>query len=331
MQAKRKYFSETALIIPSARCAFLPPEELRSGKDVPADALEIIDASHIYLICRRERLSFDPDTFRYGKQLCSGHLIRTLSGNKERHPFSMPIVNEDGGIVSVGPYPHRRLVGRDRMGIATREWPASFVANSCQTLKNISDFEVLYVGQAIGDGSRTAFERLQSHDTLQKVLAETLAHRPDDEVMLFLFEYPEISVGVHMDGREKEPEISGEQDIGHTVDVMQNPPSKKERISMVEAGLIWYFKPKYNEKLKESQPNKKLKLLEHCYRFDISGIVVEINTEELYCRLFSQVREPGYHHVAQYDLHDPKVRRSYFSLLDDEGEIVLMDSSGPAY
>lgn len=329
--AKRKYFSETALMLASARCVMLPPEELRSGKEVPSEALEILDACHIYMICSRPRLSLIPDTFQYNVGYIRGHLARKIRGKEEKHPFSMRIHNEDRGIVHVAPYPHRVLIGRDQMGIATREWPATFIANSCQTLSNLVEFEVLYVGQAFGDGTRTAFDRLKSHDTLQKVLADTLASNPDDEIMLCMFEYPEARINVHMDGREKEVEITGDEDIGHVTSVLQHPPSEKEQISIVEAGLIWYFRPPYNIKLKNAVPKRDIKLLEHCYRFDISGLVVEVNTEELRIRLFSQVREAGYHHIAQFDLHDPSARRSFFSLLDDDGEIVLMDHSGPVY
>lgn len=326
----RKYFSETSVVLSTARCAMISPDELLSGKQPSNEEKELLDACHVYLICRRPRLSFDPDSFAFSVARSSGNLCRTVKGKRELHQFSLRVINEDGGPVSVAPYPHRDLLGRDRMGVVTRTWPATFVANLSNTCAELSDFEVLYVGQAFGDGTRSALARLQQHQTLQKILAETHGKNPDDEIMIFMFEYPDPQIHVSMDGIGKDAEINDQQDTDHILNVLENPPSEKEIISMAEAGLIWYFKPEFNEKLKSSQPNSNLKLLTSCYKYDIAGMVVEINTEELKCRLWSPQREAGYHHIAHFDLHDSEKRRSFFSLIDDNGDITLLDLSGPA-
>jgi hypothetical protein len=309
----------------------LPPEELLSGKEPTADQKDILDACHIYLICRRPRLSFDKDRFFSASPLSTGVLLRTVKGKREEYAFSLALINEDGGPVSVGPYPHRELLGRDKMGAVTRSWPATLIPSISNVPNHLRDFEVLYVGQAFGDGTRTAMKRLQQHQTLQKILAETHAKNPDDEIMIFMFEYPDPQIHVSMDGIGKDAEISGPEDTKHAVSVVTNPPTGKEIVSMAEAGLIWYFKPEYNDKLKESKPGKELKLLESCYRYDISGMTVEVNTEELRCRLWSAKRQPGYNHLAQFDLHDPEKRRSFFSIIDDKGDVTLLDFSGPVF
>lgn len=328
--APRKYFSETALILPTARCAMLPPEELLSGREISKESKELLDSCHIYLICRRPRLSLDPENFHYGP-ISSGALIRRVGGVAENHPFSMRLENPDGGPVSVAPYPHRYLIARDKMGVETRRWPAAFIGNLAKLAANLNDFEVLYVGQSFGKGNRSAFDRLQNHQTLQKILAETHAEYPDDEIMIFMFEYRDVLTSTHMDGIGKDAEISGEEDVDHVIDIFMNPPSQGEIVSMAEAGLIWYFKPKYNIKLKNSKPSSELKLLSSCYNFDIAGLVVEINSEEVKSRLFSSTRNSGYHHIAQFDLHDSKKRRSFFSILDNSGDLTLLDISGPVY
>lgn len=327
----RKYFSETSIGLATARCAMLPPEEILSGKEPTADQKSILDACHIYLICRRPRMSFDKDTFLSSKSFAAGKLVRTVKGKREEYPFSLALINEDGGPVSVAPYPHRELHGRDKMGLVTRTWPATMIPSISNVPSHLRNFEVLYVGQAFGDGTRTALKRLQNHQTLQKILAETHAKNPDDEIMIFMFEYPSPQIHVSMDGVGKDAEISGQEDTDHITNIITSPPSEKEVVSMAEAGLIWYFKPEYNEKLKKSKPNSELKLLESCYRYDISGMTVEINTEELRCRLWSPHRSPGYHHLAQFDLHDPEKRRSYFSLVDEKGGLTMLDLSGPIF
>ena len=243
----------------------------------------------------------------------------------------MPIKNQVGGEVKVGPYPYKELIGYDQEGKEGVFWPTMMSFQAEIEDRSINDFEVLYVGQAFGDGNRTAFDRLQSHQTLQRVLADTHARRPDDELLLVLFEYEAAKVFVQMDGIAKDAEISGYEDLEHLRNVIHNPPSTKEEISIAEAGLIWYFRPEYNVKLKNSHPHDELKLLESLYKLDFSGLVVEINTEEFPLRLWSQERNPGHHHIAKFDLHDPKARRTFFSLVDNAGQMTITGGSGPVY
>lgn len=328
----RKYFSEITLNLHTKNAIAVPPEELLSGKEVPEGAQEVFDLCHIYAICRRPRLSFDPEKFRYAEPLSVGILKRKVEGRDEEVPFVIAIRGPEGGRVEVGPYPHRKLLGFDASGDVVREWPASFVGMHARTANDsIRDFEVLYIGQAFGDGDRTAFDRLQSHKTLQKILANIHAESPDDEVLLFMFEYEPGVAMISMDGTTKDAKIIGNEDTEHMQNVLNSPPTEKEEISIAEAGLIWYFKPPYNVKFKDSHPKEDLKVLESCYRLDLAGLSVEINTDEFPCRIWSQVRPPGHHHIAQFDLHDPQLRRSFFSLVDDKGELTLIDTSGPVY
>lgn len=63
-------------------------------------------------------MSFDKDTFLSSKSFAAGKLVRTVKGKREEYPFSLALINEDGGPVSVAPYPHRELHGRDKMGLS---------------------------------------------------------------------------------------------------------------------------------------------------------------------------------------------------------------------
>jgi hypothetical protein len=232
----------------------------------------------------------------------------------------------------VSAYPHRELIGFDEDNEPAVRWPASMISFQADTKdRTINDFEVLYVGQAFGDGTRTAFERLKSHQTLQKILADIHATSPDDEIMLFLFEYEPAKVHIQMDGIAKDAIISGDEDLMHLHSVLDQPLTQREEISIAEAGLIWYFSPSYNIKLKGGHPNDELKLLTSCYNLDMAGLIVEINTEEFPARLWTENRMPGHHHIAQFDLHDPAIRRTFFSLVDGKGKMSILKLSGPVY
>lgn len=328
----RKYFSEVTLNLHTKNAVAIQPDQLMSGKEIPYEAKDVFDLCHIYLICRRPRLSFDPERFRYSKPLSFGFLKRRIGGKEEEFPFVFTLINRAGGAIEIAPYPHRAIHGLDEGGDVAYHWPASAVAMNAKIPNDtLNDFEVLYVGQAFAEGKRTAFDRLQSHKTLQKILADLHENAPDDEVLLFMFEYEPGVAMIHMDGINKDAEISDDRDLAHIRNVLDNPPTEKEEISIAEAALIWYFRPPYNIKFKDSYPHSALKALESCYRLDLAGLSVEINTEEFPCRLWSQTRDAGHHHIAQFDLHDPAIRRTFFSLVDDKGELTLIDTSGPVY
>jgi hypothetical protein len=327
----RRYFSEVTLALNTRNALIIPPDQLMSGKEIPAAASEVLDTCHIYQICRRPGLSFAPEDFHYELPISTGTFIRKIDGKEERHPFKFPIRNRGGGEVRVASYPHKEIVGYNAKGEEEVVWSTLISCKAQLDDPSINDLEVLYVGQAFGDGTRTAFERLQNHKTLQKILADTHANRPDDEILLLLFEYEPAKAFVHMDGRRKDAKFIGDEDTQHLRSILDNPLSTKEEISIAEAGLIWYFRPHYNIMLKDSYPKQDLKLLQSLYSLDFNGLVVEINTEEFPLRIWSAERKPGHHHIAQFDLHDPKLRRTFFSLVDDAGQMTILGESGPVY
>jgi hypothetical protein len=87
----------------------------------------------------------------------------------------------------------------------------------------------------------------------------------------------------------------------------------------------------YNERLKNTFPREGMKLLEECYNLDFSGLIVEINTEDVYIPTYSPHAKKGLHHIAKFDLHDPEIRQSFFSIIDKNGRYALMNESGPVY
>ncbi len=64
--------------------------------------------------------------------------------------------------------------------------------------KNL-ECEILYIGQVYGKmGERDALKRLKSHDTLQKVLADTLYGDINYEVVITLWEFTPLNEEVHI-------------------------------------------------------------------------------------------------------------------------------------
>jgi hypothetical protein len=194
--------------------------------------------------------------------------------------------------------------------------PAEYISSKINSYSDVGVFDkfnVLYVGQAFGDGNRAALDRLKSHSTLQKILARTPYDLPDEEIVIFAFEYSQDQVFTTMDGRA-EGAISDDSNEERLFNAIDNPPSKKQKISMIEAGLIRYFQPKYNKVFVNKFPSIKAKTLKSCLDLDVTGLVVELNTDELGFYLYSDVVSPKMHHFANYELVASKDRASFFNV-----------------
>jgi len=96
---------------------------------------------------------------------------------------------------------------------------------------------VLYVGQAYAEGRRSAVERLRSHSTLQKILADVVQKAPDDEILLLAFEYLPYRVITSMDGTDKSA-IRDDSDHQRFISILDNPLTKYQQICLIEAALI---------------------------------------------------------------------------------------------
>lgn len=325
--SKKKFLSEFAVNLCSARWILTSASQFMTGGTMDPQGQEVADNCHIYLIGKTPVISYCKDSFKYENGILSGKIIYRIEGVSRENEFSFDFPLLDGAVeVKLSGYPHREVVTFDEMGNEIRNLPASVVCmgigwhlQNCE----LSDIEVLYIGQAFGDGTRTAFDRLKSHSTLQKILAQAQYESPEYEVQILTFEYAPYRIISHMDGRA-ENVISDYRDMDRFRSVINNHLSEREQICLVEAGLIRYFQPRYNEIYKDNFPSDKHKILESCYDLDFSGLIVEINTDELRFRLFSPTVTPNYHHMCQVDLLDPEKRWGFFHLGRGDGTFFKM-------
>jgi len=318
----RKFISEHAVNICSARWIMTSASQLMSDGEMTPEHKQISDCCHIYVITKLPRIGFSPNTTKYEKGRISGHLQYRIGGELQEVPFDTGFPLLDGATtVSLSSYPHREIQTFNDDGQLIRYLPANAVAFGPQVrMKHdeLNNLEVLYVGQAFGDGDRSAFKRLRSHSTLQKILADIQAECPDDEVFVLMFEYDQyriISMMIGMVDAQK----SYEEDSERFYSIIDNPLSDHQQICLVEAALIRYFGPKYNSIYKDSFPSRSHKILAECYSLDFSALVVEIDTEELYLSLFSEHAEPSQHHICQVDLIAAEDRQGFFYFSDGTG------------
>jgi hypothetical protein len=185
----------------------------------------------------------------------------------------------------------------------------------CPSIARHLDLEVLYVGQSYGEGGgRSAPARLRSHSTLQGIYAEALSRTPEKEIWLVLWSFNQHLLA-SFDGTQKAYGTSVEEDDDHIDAVLTTEITEQQRINFTEGALIRYFDPEYNVLLRKTFPSPAHSTYSECYDLDVNSVVVELNTEEWNCRLWSKSAPPCWVHFAQFALHDRNERKSMFDFL----------------
>lgn len=300
--SSRKYTTEFHLVLPVfVRALGLQTELLQ------ADVKDYLDC-HLYLVSRTPRFSLPPDSVQISEtriicrvraQVADTFVESTIGFD---HPFGLGIswesdwpyedfhvVASSGEILSSG------VVGL--LNRKSEDWPAEW-----------RQHEVLYVGQAFGsDGERSAWDRLQSHGTVQRILGDTT---PDKQVWIAL-------AAVH-DERMLQDISPGSasktqaEDDAHVAMVWKEfyDGTLKERdsVALAEAGLIRAFQPEYNDRLKYNFPARKQVPLEQARRLDLNRLVVELNSRHAGAAYSSEVVEnSGPLQFFEYSMHlDPE-------------------------
>jgi len=327
MKNKRKYLSEFAVAMQSSHIIWFPASEVSAKKEIVPELQQILDDCHIYLICKTPRLSISGKSFSYENGKIKGNIIYKIKGKENSLPFEQDFPLLDGATqVRVSAYPHREIITFNDNNEEIRHLPANIISIKNKIHKNIPELcnlEVLYVGQAYANGNRSALDRLNSHSTLQKILAEIQYSSPDDEVSILTFRYDPYQIITSMDGRSK-AEITDYRDIDRFHNIIDNPLTEKQQICLIEAGLIRYFQPKYNIIYKENFPSEKHTILEECYQLDFSALMVEINAEQLSFLLFSEKIQPKFCHFCNIELTDPEERFGFFHFSMGEGNTMKM-------
>lgn len=313
---KRKNITEYAFGYMNSYTSMMTAYQLMSGWR-PITGQDQIDKCHIYIIASRPNPYFIVESLKHEKGLLSGQLGYKISGVEQRIEFKdLSFELSDGATEIRCEYPYREIWTYNSEGDQCRYIPATFLASTLGT--QISDgvltrFEVLYVGQAIGQGNRSAQQRLTSHSTFQRILALSAHDTPDNEIAVLMFQFDHEYLFTSMDGRATGAIADDSNDI-RVMNAIRNPPKKKQKIAMIEAGLIRYFEPRYNAIFKTKFPSMKHKTLKSCMDLDVSALVVELDTSDIGFTLWSKNVRASNHHTARYDLVNLQNRMSLFNL-----------------
>lgn len=286
---------------------------------------------NIYAVGIRPRISIIPDsiTFNQSKQYIEGEFSVNLGLEIKKIPFKYE--NKfDTPITELGeleyPYDHLRFILNGQLPIQVRI--NDVIRFSKAKLLPYSDLKIEYVGQSYGDeGSSDAIDRLigktgkQGHGSLQKVLADINASNPECEAYILLYSfsfYKKVTVA----GSGPEPIIPFEDVPDRFEELLDATVPRKNRIDLIEASLIRYFKPKYNDIYKRTFPKVTHDILKELFKFDITGLATSLSTNEHNIRVYSDNSSPSNEHLSMYSIVKDKDRASFLDLSLPASEIL---------
>lgn len=309
--AQRKYFTEFAVNSFGTWRALLQQDNLEDPdleNQLPPNV-----QFHIYMIARRPRIAFDPDSLKFEGKSFTGAFTIQRGSTFERHEFTAKNLFSTDKLRIVCPYPHTECKVYDESDCQLAGGKVPLILSKfSHAMWEHMDLEVLYVGQSYGDeGSRVAPDRLKSHSTLQGIYAEAIRRSPDMDIWIVLWSFEPLLL-TSMGGRESSFGTSLEQDRQHRNKVFGTAISEQQQINFTEAALIRYFQPKYNKIFKDTFPNPAHKTYAQCYDLDLNAVNVELQTEPIRCRLWSPAVSPAWIHFVTFELHSKEERKSMF-------------------
>ena len=283
---------------------------------IPEDLAERVSACHIYMICKRPRLSLKNTAPKVTSESVIVNLEYRVAGTLHSSEAQLPrsYFTDEEVDFRVSPYPHRELLSYDKSG---KHLGTMLLANHAQLFVGLPaearDLKVLYVGKGVASKAKG---RLQSHSRLQKILAQVTSNEPDDEVfiLLYAFDRPKKAM-IKLLPPGGEPEVSKEDAVNHVSRMRAYKPNLDAQVAVIEAALINYFQTdKYNTHYIHGFPSPKLAILKDIYRADFAGLIVQIDNENIaYQRIYSDKIAPHYFHRATVDFRKAENR---FSVLE---------------
>lgn len=292
---------------------------------------EKLENYNIYAVGIRPRISIHPEslTIDYNTQIISGVFSVNLGFEIKQIPFKYKN-NLDFPITELGkldyPFDHLRFVLNNHIPVQIRIHDV--IRFSETNLSPYSNLKIEYIGQSYGDeGSSDAINRLigktgkQGHGSLQKVLADINASYPESEayILLYSFEfYKKVTIG----GAGPEPKIPYEETPDRFDDLLNATVPRPNRIDLVEAALIRYFQPKYNDIYKKTFPKVTHDILKTLFDLDITGLSTSLSTNEHNIMVYSDKVAASDLHLAMYPIVKDKDRASFLDLSMPASEIV---------
>jgi hypothetical protein len=325
---KRKFLTEGCLNLFSSGATVIQPKNIHNLSKNEEFRKALIGCN-LYCIAQRKRITLANEQLKIVDGELHGYFKVQVGHDYKKFLFKCNKLLPDYIInVHASDYPGDSIHFDLNNGESPEIPIFKFMIDCEYNLENNDDLEVLYIGQAYGqEGERLAIDRLCSHETLQKILSDTL---PDHEILILFFRYEHHRIIAGSIGDFAAEPIATEGEERDHFSKMINPKfnfTRKNIVSLAEAALIKYFEPKYNTIYKTNFPSLKHKVLEELIKFDLPGLVVEIDTSNIKAKLFSESVPLA--NIAPIDISDVTSAGEFLSILYPYNHIVKIPLNSP--
>lgn len=311
IKPKRKFMSEFGLHAYSSHATIFYPNDLKK--------LKFERNYHIYMIHLIPKLKFVKESLTITKEgLSIGINVKTEENEKTEFFEIIKKSNYDCNKLSIEfdkSMKTMTITNEDGHGSHIRALPIYL-----KYTENQIDCEIIYIGQSYGtEGNRYAKDRLKAHSTLQQILSDIAFDEPILDVAISMWEFTPNLLAT-FDGVSNNYLMSDEDDDEHMMKVFSSPQNiriNSQMITIVEAALINYFKPEYNEKYVNNFPDSTHSYKDY-YNLDYNSLIVELDPETINANLYSKKREYLFFEPIEYNLHFDEIRRSMFDMFEEK-------------
>ena len=267
---------------------------------------------HIYLICRSPKILLDTTKSYISEDKIELNFYTNLKGVRE--DFLITSINRNDQKISKieCSYPYNNYSAFLEDGNLLSEGKTNllfkFLCIQNDLYYNVSNLEVLYVGQAFNeDGTRITVDRLSKHEKAQRIYFDTQNKYPDHEVWFLSLTFDPNLITVFDSKTYYNPE-NMEEDAEHVAKIESTPIPFDQQITILEAALITYFGTSEFNKEYLNFPSRKHKSYKDIYDLDFNSVGFELSTEQIFSKLYSKNVEANYLHYKKYFLHDDSER-----------------------
>lgn len=274
---------------------------------------------HIYFICARPRVVLCPEKCEFG-----GYKVKLVfkiqkGFNFEEKELILTTPEDTSHYELKSDFPYSKfLIFKNGKQILSAKSSLYYFMHLREYQDHMNS-ELLYIGQSFGaNGERKSPDRLKSHSTLQNIYSEAIQNNPDKEIWINLLSFERILFtsfdGINETKRE-DNEVEKVSNVMHKF--MNNKLNEKQIINFTEASLIKYFRPKYNIIYKDKFPDPAHKSYSECYDLDINSVAIELDTESIGTKLFTNTVNPQFINLGSFTLKSKEKRKSLFDILDN--------------
>lgn len=314
--ALRKYTTETTLVLTVELC-YLGRQQDFAATPLPED-----DGLHLYVVSRRPLVRIRPESV-----VIDDTDIRATVGIQHGEAFSETVVRTSHsfgqGLTWHSEWPYDEFSLRNPDGDDLVSGNVAHLSTYFDGWPDVAhNHEVVYVGQAFGkQGERTAWDRLQSHSTVQKILADTPR---DQQVWITMAAVSDVQLVYEMvPGPTATTDDEDNRHVGLIIEALERGDFRdKEAVALAEAGMIRHFQPRYNDRLKYRFPARESVPLETARALDLHTLVVEVQSDSVRNRYGSPTQLAQYVHFAAFTVHMDEGREETLSLQAAKGRVV---------